>query len=190
LAQRADLAIPQSDLFVAIRVSTGSPARVAHSAAAALTAVNHEITLTIEPLAEHLDESLAVERVTAALSGFIGVLALLLAAIGLYGVTAYTTTRRRAEMGIRIALGASGASVARLILARVATLVTVGVAAGAMASIWLARYVATLLYGVEPRDPVTLFGAAVILAAVAALAGWIPAWRASHIDPADVLRNE
>lgn len=123
------------------------------------------------------------------LSGFFGVLALLLAGLGLYGVTAYAVARRRTEIGIRMALGALPASVVRLVLARVAQLVGAGVIVGAGASVWASTFIASLLYGVAPRDPATLVGAAATLAAVAALAGWLPAYRASRIDPAEVLRE-
>jgi ABC-type antimicrobial peptide transport system permease subunit len=88
-----------------------------------------------------------------------------------------------------MALGAAPAGVVRLVLSRVTILVAIGVLVGAGVSVWLSRFVATLLYGLEPRDPVTLVGAAVTLAAVGALAGWLPAYRASRIDPAAVLRD-
>ena len=114
------------------------------------------------------------------LSGFFGALALLLAGLGLYGVTAYAVARRRTEIGIRMALGAPPAGVVRLVLARVAWLVGVGVAVGAAVSLWASTLIASLLYGLAPRDPVTFAGAAVTLTAVAALAGWLPAYRASR----------
>jgi ABC-type antimicrobial peptide transport system permease subunit len=88
-----------------------------------------------------------------------------------------------------MALGAPPAGVVRLVLARVALLVAAGVAVGAGVSLWAARFVASLLYGLAPRDPTTLLGAAITLAVVAALAGWLPAHRASRIDPAQVLRE-
>jgi putative ABC transport system permease protein len=123
------------------------------------------------------------------LSGFFGGLALLLAGLGLYGVTAYAATRRRTEIGIRMALGAAPAGVVRLVLTRVSSLVGVGVLMGAGISLWASQFVAALLYGLEPRDPVTLTGSVVVLATVSALAGWLPAYRASRVDPAEVLRE-
>ena len=125
----------------------------------------------------------------ARLSGWFGGLALLLAALGLYGVTTYTVAQRRVEIGIRMAIGAAPASIIRLILRRVSILVGVGIAAGAGASLWASRLVAPLLFGVHAADPLTLAGAAGILAAVGGCAGWLPAWRASRLDPADTLRD-
>jgi ABC-type antimicrobial peptide transport system permease subunit len=123
------------------------------------------------------------------LAGFFGALALLLAAVGLYGVTAYAVSQRRAEIGIRMALGAAPGGVVRLVLGRVTMLVAIGIVAGATLSMWASRFVATLLYGLEPRDPMTLAGAAVVLATVGIVAAWLPARRASRIDPAEVLRE-
>lgn len=123
------------------------------------------------------------------LSGFFGALALLLAGIGLYGVTSYAVSRRRTEIGIRMALGADAGGVVRLVLRRVAVLVGIGVILGTGISIWASRFVGTLLYGLEPRDPTTLIGAALVLATIGALAGWLPARRAARIDPAEALRQ-
>jgi len=123
------------------------------------------------------------------LSGWFSILALLLSALGLYGVTSYAVNRRRTEIGIRMAIGAAPARVVRLVLARVTILLGLGVVIGTAASIWASRFIATLLYGLEPRDPVTLISSAVILAAIGALAGSLPAYRASRVDPAEVLRE-
>jgi len=113
----------------------------------------------------------------------------LLAAVGLYGVTSYAVARRRTELGIRAALGAAPIDIIRLVLTRVALLVGIGVVVGAGLSLWTSTLVASLLYGLQPRDPRTLIGAAVTLAAVGALSGWLPARRASRLEPAEVLRD-
>jgi ABC-type antimicrobial peptide transport system permease subunit len=151
--------------------------------------MNHDLGLAFQPLSTQVNDSLAQDRVIAMLSGFFGGLGLLLAAVGLYGVTAYAVARRRTEIGIRMALGAAPASVVRLVLSRVSLLIGVGILVGAGISLWASQFVAALLYGLEPRDPATLVGAVVTLAAVGAVAGWLPAWRASRIDPAEVLRE-
>ena len=143
--------------------------------------------MTFRLLADQVDGSLTQERLIAQLAGFFGALALLLASLGLYGVTTYTVARRRTEIGIRMALGAAPRGIVRLVLTRVSLLVGVGILAGASASLWASRFVASLLYGLEPRDPAMLVGAAVTLAAVGTVSGWLPAWRASRIDPAEVL---
>jgi ABC-type antimicrobial peptide transport system permease subunit len=125
----------------------------------------------------------------AMLSGFFGALALFLAALGLYGVMTYAVSRRRTEIGIRMALGAAPSAAVRLVLQRAAVLVAIGVAAGAAMALWAVRFATPLLFGLRPRDPATLVGAAVVLASIASLASWIPAARASRIDPARVLRE-
>ncbi len=125
----------------------------------------------------------------ALLAGFFGALALLLAGLGLYGVTAYAVASRRTEIGIRMALGAPAARVIRLVVTRTSLLVDTGVLLGAGASLWASKFVGALIYGLEPRDPMTLVGAIALLATVAGLAAWLPARRAARIDPAAVLRE-
>jgi ABC-type antimicrobial peptide transport system permease subunit len=156
----------------------------------AVAAVNEDLVMTPRPLADYVTAALSQERLVAMLSGFFGALALLLAGVGLYGVTSYGVERRRTEIGIRLALGADPGRVLGLVLSRVAWLVALGVAAGAIAGLWASRFIATLLFGLEPRDPWTFVVAALILAAVGALAAWLPALRASRTDPALVLRNQ
>jgi ABC-type antimicrobial peptide transport system permease subunit len=124
------------------------------------------------------------------LAAFFGVLALVLSALGLYGVTSYAVGRRRAEIGIRLALGATRAGIVQLVLGRVGWLVALGIAAGTALSLWLAKYVSTLLYGVQSHDPWTLAGAAIVLGAVGLIAGWLPAQRVSRVDPTTALRTD
>jgi putative ABC transport system permease protein len=186
LPQQAD---GPSSMGVSVRAAGGSPALLTKRVAAALAGVNQDLAITFRLLSEQVNSSLIQERVVAILSGFFGGLALLLAALGLYGVTSYAVSRRRTEIGIRMALGAAPGGVVRMVLRRVALLVGAGVIVGAGVSLWAARFVATLLYGLQPRDPVTLVGAALVLSLIGALAGWIPARRAARIDPARVLRE-
>jgi putative ABC transport system permease protein len=172
-----------------VRAASGPPAGLARGVGTAIARVDSTITITFTPLKQQVDAALVQERIMAIVSGAFGALALLLSALGLYGVTAYAVNRRRTEIGIRLAIGAAPARVVRLVLARVTILLGLGVVIGAGASVWASRLVAALLYGLEPRDPVTLVSSAAVLAAVGALAGWLPAYRASRIDPAEVLRE-
>jgi putative ABC transport system permease protein len=172
-----------------IRAASESPALLAKSAAATIRSVNPQLGVTFRPLADQLSDSLARERVVATLAGFFGALALLLAGLGLYGVTAYAVARRRAEIGIRMALGATPWNVIRLVMTRVSVVVGVGVVTGAVVSTWASQFVASLLYGLEPYDTITLIGAALALAFVAGVAGGMPAYRASRLDAAEVLRQ-
>lgn len=111
------------------------------------------------------------------------------AGLGLSGVTSHAVARRRDEIGIRMALGGTPAGVVWLVLRRVVLLVVAGVAIGSAASYWASRLVATLIFGVETRDPATFFGAMVVLVLVGLVAGWLPARRASRIDPVAVIRG-
>ena len=173
-----------------VRASGGPPARLSRSVVSAIAGVSPELAVTVRPLADQVNDSLARERVLATLAGFFGALALLLAGLGLYGVTSYAVTRRRTEIGVRMALGATPGSVVRLMLSRVTWLVGIGALAGAMLSVSAANLVRSLVYGLEPGDPATLAGTIAALAAVGAVAGWLPARRAARIDPALALRAE
>jgi hypothetical protein len=145
--------------------------------------------LSFRTLDEQIDAALTQERLVAALATFFGLLGLVLSSVGLYGLTAYAVASRRAEIRIRMALGATSDGVVRLMLRRIAWLVGWGVVLGACLSAWKSTFVRTLLYGLEPRDPITFAGSAVLLASVAAIAAWLPARRAARIDPMSVLRD-
>ena len=134
--------------------------------------------------------SLVRERLMAMLSGFFGVLAALLASIGLYGVIAYVMQRRRNEVGIRLALGARPGQVVRMVLIEAAVLVAGGVAAGAVLAVLAGRGSESLLFGLSPTDVTTFAIAAALLAAVALVASAVPALRASRVDPMMALRQD
>jgi putative ABC transport system permease protein len=178
-----------SFVSLSVRAANGPPALLARGVGDAIARIDPDIAITFTPLTQQVDAALVQERVMAMLSGWFGALALLLSALGLYGVTTHAVNRRRTEIGIRMAIGAAPARVIRLVLARVAMLLTIGLVIGVGASVWASRFVAALLYGLEPRDLVTLASSAAVLGVVGAFAGWLPAYRASRIDPADVLRE-
>jgi predicted permease len=191
LAQSAGLGPPGSTrIGISVRSAAGSPAALARSVASALSAVDGNLTFAFRPLADYVNASLAQERLVAILSGFFGILALLLAALGLYGLTSYAVSLRRSEIGIRLALGATPQTVVRHVMGRVSLTLALGVGIGTIASLWASTFVASLLFRVQPRDPVTIAEASGVLVTAAALAAWIPARRASHTDPSIVLRSE
>jgi len=176
-------------LSLSVRAATGSPALLTRAVADAITRIDDAAALTFRPLSAFIDGALARERLLAMLSGFFAGLALLLAALGLYGITAYTVQRRRAEIGIRMALGAQSSRVVGMMMRRIAMPVALGLVFGALLSYWAAQYVGTLLYGLEARDPLTLVVGALLLAIVSGLAAWLPARQAAITDPARVLRQ-
>jgi putative ABC transport system permease protein len=178
----------QSELVLAMRV-VGNPMTLAKPVGDRLRQVDPDAEVSFHSLEDQVRASLTQERLVARLSACFGALALMLAGLGLYGVTAYSISRRRTEIGIRMALGANAAGVVRLVLARIGWLVGAGIVAGAALSAWAGRFVASLLWGLEPRDPVTFAAAALILSVIAFVAGWLPARRASRIDPTIVLRE-
>jgi predicted permease len=145
---------------------------------------------TAETLNAQLDASLAQERLVAMLSSLFGLLALALACIGLYGVMAYDVARRTREIGVRMALGASARRVAQLVLRETMWLVGIGVVIGLGAALAATRWVNSLLYGLQPHDPLTIGLAVLTLLIVAAIAGYLPARRASRVDPMVALRHD
>jgi len=141
-------------------------------------------------MTEQVDLSVANDRLLANLSAAFGLLATLLAMIGLYGVMAYSVTRRTREIGVRMALGAVPRTITRLVMREVGVLMLVGVML-ALPLVWgLTRFIESLLYGVTPLDPLTIGLAIAFLAAVAGVAGFLPAYRASRINPLVALRYE
>ena len=154
----------------------------------AISGLNKDIPLEFHTLAEQVDDSLVQERLLATLSIFFGGLALLLAMIGLYGALSYLVTLRRAEFGIRLALGALPGSILSLVMRDVAVVVVGGLAGGALLSFLAVRLLQKLLFGLSPHDPLTIGTAIGLLAAVALLAGYLPARRAMRVDPMVALR--
>jgi ABC-type antimicrobial peptide transport system permease subunit len=144
----------------------------------------------MKTLEAQLDETLMSDRLIALLAAGFGLLATVLASIGLYGVMAFVVARRRKELGIRLALGAEPGGVIWLVMREVLLLLAIGLAVGIPAAMGLGSFVASQLYGIEPRDPWTATATLVLLTLVSAAAGLIPAHRASRIDPILALRYE
>jgi ABC-type antimicrobial peptide transport system permease subunit len=156
----------------------------------AVAEISPTISIEFRSFSQQLDESLMRERLMATLSGAFGILAVILATVGLYGVISYLVTRRRNEIGIRIALGADHGRVILLVLQEAALLLGAGVAAGVILSIWAGTAAATLLYGLKPYDVVSLVGASLLLAGIALAASYVPARRAAALEPMVALRDE
>ena len=157
---------------------------------AAIGDVNRGISLEFRNFETQVNDSLLQPRMVALLSAFFGGLALLLAMIGLYGVTAYGVARRQAEIGVRMALGAQPGSVVWLVLREVAAMLAIGTVIGLAASLAAGRLVASLLYDVKPHNATLLALAAVVLGVAAGIAAYLPAHRAARLDPMVALREE
>lgn len=186
LAQLDDV---MPSVVLTVRTDAGREDAVARNVASAMARADSRIGFTIRPVSTQLSASVRQERLVAMLAGFFGLLALLLAIVGLYGVASHSVTRRRAEIGIRVALGADPADVVRLVLLRVGWLVTGGIVLGIFLSWWSVRLVEQLLFGLEARDPLTFALASGLLLLAGLLAGWLPARRAARIDPVQALRE-
>jgi predicted permease len=189
LSQRDFMWPTPSGFTISVRAASGAPMLLARRISDALTTIEPDLVFGFRSLTDQVSALLIQERVVALLSGLFGVVALLLAGLGLYGMTAYSVATRRAEIGIRMALGAGRAQVLWVVLSRVGALVATGIILGVALSAWAAQFVASLLFGLQPRDPTSMGGAVMTLAAAAAVAGWLPARRAATIDPAEVLRE-
>jgi putative ABC transport system permease protein len=156
----------------------------------ALASVNKLASLQFTTLKQQADDSVQQQHLMAVLSGFFGGLALLLTAIGLYGVMAYVVTLRTHEIGIRMALGAQQKSILRLVLCDALIVLAAGVTAGLLGAIWITRLVQQLLFGVKPSDPWSIGLAIIALVFIAFIASYIPARRAMKVDPMIALRYE
>ncbi|MGH9939024.1 MAG: FtsX-like permease family protein, partial [Blastocatellia bacterium] len=171
--------------------SAGDPANFLAAIRQAVREVDNNLPLfDIKTQVEQASQSLAQERLFAALLSFFGALALILAALGLYGVLAHSVAQRTREIGVRMALGAQAGHVLRLVVGQGMLLVCVGIAAGLILAYWLTKWLSRWLYDVGVTDPLTFGAIASLLACVAFLACWIPARRAAKVDPMIALRHE
>ncbi len=180
----------QGGVTFELRLKT-APETVLPAIRAAIASIDQDLPLIdLRTQTEQIEASLSNERLFAALTGAFGVLALVLACIGIYGIMAYSVARRTNEIGIRIALGAQTGQVLRMVLGEASWLAVLGIAIGLGSALWLTRFLNSLLYGLKPGDPGTLIAAAILLLGTALAAGWAPAWRASQVQPMEALRHE
>ena len=186
LAQMDDIS---TQLRMAIKTA-GTPWSSRETILHAIAGVNKDIVVDFRTLDEDLGAAVMQERLIASLSAFFGGLALLLAALGLYGVMSYSVSRRRNEIGIRMALGAEPDSVIRLVLRHVAVITTIGIVIGVAGAVGTGRFINTLLFNLATYDRTMIAATAVTLAAAAAIAGYLPARRAARIDPMTALRQD
>ena len=178
---------PNDRFFVELRVA-GSMTAVAAEARRALATIDPIVPVRIQTVTERIRESLVMERVIALLATALGATALALACAGLYGLIAYAVSRQTKEIGVRLALGAERSSVLRMIVMQSLMLAAAGVLAGLGMALAFGRFAGNLLFQLSPRDPVSLTAAAALMLAVAGVAGFLPARRASRVDPVVALR--
>jgi len=171
--------------------TTGDPSAILQAVRREIAAYDPAIPIgSLKPLVALVNNNMRQERLIAQLSTAFGGLALLLACIGLYGVLSYAVIQRTNEIGIRMALGAERSRVVGMILRETAVLLLIGLAVGVPASLVCARLIESKLYGLKPADPFTLAAALGIMTAVAVASGYLPARRASKVDPLIALRYE
>ena len=173
----------------AIVRTAGDPRAVAPWVRSAISSVDETLPITVETMKQQVGSLAAGPRFYAILLGSFATLALLLAAIGLYGVMSCLVEQRTAEIGVRMALGATPAAISRLVLGEAARWILIGAVAGIAASLWTARLIERMLFHAAPHDPTTLAGASAVLFGVALFAAWIPSRRAARLDPMNALRG-
>jgi ABC-type antimicrobial peptide transport system permease subunit len=187
----AQTQVTDSYLVAVVKSGSGDAAMLAPSARAAVRELDPSVPVYQVATLSSLIEKSAAERrfVMRLLAGF-ALVAVLLAAVGLYGVVSYGVAQRTREVGVRVALGAQPRDVLRLVLSSGLWLVGIGVAVGLVAAVAATRFLGALVFGVSPVDPVTFAAAAALLTTVALCAHWVPIRRALRIDPASALRSE
>jgi predicted permease len=171
--------------------TSGDPTSLVNPIREQIRALGADLLVTdVVTLDQQVNQTLSIERLVSALSAVFGLLASLLACIGLYGVMSYDVARRTREIGIRVALGAQGSDVMRMVMGDTLLMILIGLAIGLGVSIMASRLIASLLFGLSPNDPLTIGLVAPALAAVALLAGYLPAARAARVEPMVALRHE
>ena len=169
----------------------GDPKRLAQTIQSEVRGLNRDIPISdVKTMDEYVSSAVAAPRFNTILLGGFAALALLLAAVGIFGVISYSVAQRRQEIGIRRALGAGAGNVLRLVIGQGMRLVAIGIVIGLAGAFAVTRLLATLLFGITATDPITFAGVVAVLACVALFASLLPAWRASRVDPAEALRYE
>lgn len=177
-------------MMVEIRTA-GEPGSILSKVRTTVESLDRDLPLIdVRTMNEQVNASMAEEKIFAELTGGFGILALILACIGIYGITAYAVARRTGEIGVRMALGARSGQVLTMVLREASWMAVTGVSLGIVGALWLTRFIRAMLYGLNAADPLTLAGAAVLLIAITLLASFGPARRAAHIDPIRALRHE
>ena len=184
------LRVPASIATIGVRVRTPRAIDVVPAVRGAIQSMSRSVSFSITPLAAQVDASLAEDRLVAQLSVAFSAVALVLAALGIYGVTAYGVARRRREIAIRMAFGSARTNIVKHMLRSVALRMAIGAAFGVALSLWVASFVRSLLFGVAPRDPTTLTLSVCAIVLVGGVAASVPAWRASRVDPVRGLRED
>jgi ABC-type antimicrobial peptide transport system permease subunit len=171
-------------------IRSSATASVASSTRAAIHSLDPGLVVKVNTMEALINDSIAQPRFRTWLIGVFSVFALTLACLGIYGVIAYLVTQRYKEIGIRMALGATRANILQLILARTFKLTALGIIAGLIAAFFLARFLSSILFGITIHDPLTFAVVPLCLIAIALLAGYLPARRATRVDPVSSLRYE
>lgn len=181
---------PTFSAFAVVVRSAASPSAVMGAIRSQMRELDRDLPVSeLRQLEELVSASVSRPRFYTVLLGAFAGIALILAAVGIYGVISYAVSLRTRELGIRLALGATGRQVSRLVLRQGVTLAVAGVVVGGAGAYWLTRLLNKLLFGVTPSDPLTFFGVAGLLTAIAALACYIPARRAARVDPLLAMRD-
>ena len=180
----------QRNLHVVLKTA-GEPLAMSETVRAAMRQIDPTVPIqAFTSQTEQISQRFAQKRLFARAYAAFGVLAVLLACIGLFGLMSYNVARRTGEIGVRMALGAQRRAVVGMIMSESIQLVAIGIALGLGAALWAGRFVQTVVYGLSPSDPLTIGGAVTLIAVVTALAGGLPARRASNVNPIEALRQE